>query len=91
MIYCLSNLITVRMQRRKYVIKRIHVNQPNIRANLKDGGNRPVISVVTYKGTQHTQRATIHGPSTIEYSGDGSPLSCGARVWVETKAEVTLE
>ena len=32
----------------------------------------------------------IDGPSKVIYSPD-KPLSCGARVWIETRSEVTLK
>jgi len=65
---------------------RIHVNQHNIRANSK-GACLPVLSVKTYKGNTTCNSVTIHGPSRVVYSPE-HPLSCGARVWIETQAEV---
>lgn len=73
----------------KGTIKRIHVSQPNIRSNLKHGTNLPVFSVVTSKGVVHARRIDIKGRSTICYSPD-KPLSCGARAWIETRAEMEL-
>lgn len=67
--------------------KRIHVNQHNIRANAKDGGDRPVMTVKTYKGNCVCREVEILGPSRLVYSPD-KPLACGAKVWVETDAEV---
>jgi len=69
---------------------RIHVNQHNIRANRKDGGNRPVISAKTYKGNTVGHEVTINGPSRVVYSPE-KPLACGARVWIETEAEVVVK
>lgn len=66
---------------------RIHVNQHNIRANNKDGGDRPVITVKTYKGNTKCNEVRIAGESRVVYS-PGKPLSCGARVWIETDADV---
>lgn len=71
------------------MIKRIHVNQHNIRAN-KDGGNRPVITVKTYNDNQYGHAVEILGPSKVIYSPD-KPLSCGAKVWIETTAEVIIK
>jgi hypothetical protein len=65
---------------------RIHVNQHHIRANAK-GADLPVLTVKTSKGNTKCNRVTIHGPSTVIYSPD-KPLSCGAKVWIETNAEV---
>lgn len=70
-------------------IKRIHVNQYNIRANGKDGESRPVISVKASKGNFYGHVASINGPSKVVYSPH-KPLSCGAKVWIETKAEVII-
>jgi hypothetical protein len=72
------------------MITRIHVNQHHIRANAKDGGDRPVLTVKTYKGNTTCNRVTINGPSEVVYSPD-KPLSCGARVWIETTGEVIPE
>lgn len=63
--------------------KRIHVNQHNIRANGKDNGDRPVITVKTYKDNRYCNQVEILGESKILYRPD-KPLSCGAKVWVET-------
>ena len=68
---------------------RIHVNQHNIRANAK-GADRPLLTVKTYKENVKCNRVAVHGPSTVVYSPD-KPLSCGAKVWIETEAEVTVD
>ena len=73
---------------------RIHVNQHNIRANAK-GADLPVITVKDYRQNRRANRAEIIGPdgsvvAVIVYSPD-KPLSCGARVWVETDLEVRTE
>jgi hypothetical protein len=67
---------------------RIHVNQHNIRANTK-GADLPVLTVKTYKENTKCNEVLVHGPSRVVYSPD-DPLSCGARVWVETEAEVEV-
>jgi len=64
----------------------IHVNQHNIKANAK-GANKPVITVKTYKSNDYCHEAIIEGPCKVVYSPD-KPLSCGARVWIETESEV---
>jgi hypothetical protein len=66
----------------------IHVNQHVIKANAKTGANDPVLTVKTYKSNTYAHEVQIHGPSRVVYSAE-SPLSCGARVWIETEAEVT--
>ena len=67
---------------------RIHVNQHHIKANAK-GADLPVLTVKTYKANTTCNAVTIHGPSTVVYSPD-KPLSCGAKVWIETDAEVEV-
>jgi hypothetical protein len=68
--------------------RRIHVNQHNIRANAK-GADLPVLTIKSSQGNTKCNRVTIHGPSTVVYAPD-KPLSCGAKVWVETDAEITV-
>mgnify|MGYP000429671886 CR=1 FL=1 len=71
------------------MIKRIHINQHNIKANNK-GAARRGITMKTYKDNIKCNRVEIKGPSTLIYSPD-KPLSCGAKVWIETEAEVEYE
>ena len=67
---------------------KIHVNNHNIRANVK-GANLPVLTVKTYKENITCNEVRILGASTVIYSPD-KPLSCGAKVWIETEAEVIV-
>lgn len=67
---------------------RIHVNQHNIKANAK-GARLPVITAKTYKSNTLGYEAQINGPSRVVYSPD-KPLSCGAKVWIETDSEVIV-
>jgi hypothetical protein len=67
----------------------IHVNQHVIKANAKNGTNDPVLTVKTYKENRYAHAVEIRGPSTVLYSPD-KPLSCGAKVWIETYAEVEV-
>ena len=62
----------------------IHVNQHAVRR--RDGR---VITVKTSKSNVYAREVEIHGPSRVVYSPE-KPLKCGARVWVETHAEVTI-
>jgi hypothetical protein len=70
-------------------LKRIHVNQHVIRRNAKTGESAPPLSVKTSKGSLPCSHVVIHGDSVVRYSPD-RPLSCGARVWIETRAGLTL-
>jgi hypothetical protein len=68
-------------------IKRIHVNQQMIRSNKKHGTKENVITIQWRNKSYRVKRARIKGGSTAVYSPD-KPLSCGARVWIETTSEV---
>jgi hypothetical protein len=71
--------------------KRIHVNQHNIRANKKRSGDPlPVVTVKTYKSNDYGFKVEIKGPSEVIYSPD-KPMSCGAKVWIETDSEVIID
>ena len=65
---------------------RIHVNQHKIKANKKHGTNDPVITVKTSKSNTYGHEVKINGSSKVIYSPD-KPLSCGAKVWIETESE----
>jgi hypothetical protein len=67
----------------------IHVNQHVIKANAKTGSTDPVLTVKTYKSNTYAHEVDILGPSKVVYSPD-KPLSCGAKVWIETEAEVVV-
>jgi len=70
------------------MITRIHVNQHHIKANAK-GEDLPVLTVKTYKENRTCNEVLIHGPSRVVYSAD-KPLSCGAKVWIETESLVEV-
>jgi len=67
----------------------IHVNQHIIKKNAKEDTNDPVLTVKTYKSNTYAHEVIIKGNSRVVYSAD-KPLSCGARVWIETEAEVEV-
>ena len=70
--------------------KRIHINRHKIRSNKKNGTKEPVITVKTSKSNNYAHEVEIQGPSKVIYSPD-KPLSCGARVWIETDEKVVLD
>lgn len=70
-------------------IKRIHVNQHMIRRNNTTGEKNNVITVQWRNQSYPVDRVRINGPAETIYSPD-KPLSCGARVWVETRAEIVV-
>lgn len=67
----------------------VHVNQHVIKSNSKTGKTDPVLTVKTYKSNDYASSVTIHGPSRVVYSPD-KPLSCGAKVWIETESKVEI-
>ena len=69
--------------------KYIHINQHVIRRNASNGYNEPVITVKTYKSNDYGHEVIVNGPCKIVYSPD-KPLSCGAKVWIETDASVSV-
>ena len=77
-------------EKRIKMLKRIHVNQHNIRSNKKNGTNKPVITVKTSKSNDYAHNVEVLGPSKVIYRPD-KPLSCGAKVWIETNSEVILK
>jgi len=73
----------------------IHVNQHVIKSNNKNGENEPVLTVKTYKDNKYAHTANIidqngNTIARVVYRPD-SPLSCGARVWIETELEVQAD
>jgi len=72
----------------------IHVNQHVIRRNLKTGDREPVLTCKTYKSNDYAHEAEIldkegNPVAKIIYSPD-KPLSCGARVWIETQNNIRI-
>lgn len=68
---------------------RIHVNQHVIKRNAKAGESEPVLTVKQGRKNTYAHEVEILGPSRVVYSPE-NPLSCGARVWVETESEVVF-
>ena len=69
-------------------VKRIHVNQHNLRANIKDGEDRPIFTCKAGSSNHYGHHVEIHGPSVLIYPAN--PLSCGARAWIETTSPITV-
>ena len=68
---------------------KIHINHHVIKANHKNNKRDPVITVKTYNSNNYGHQVDILGPSKVIYSPD-KPLSCGAKVWIETDSEVIV-
>ena len=72
--------------------KVIHVNQHVIKKNTKTGERKPVLTCKTYKSNDYCHEAIIKDAEGNEvarviYRPD-KPLSCGARVWIETQNDI---
>lgn len=75
--------------------KLIHVNQHVIRKNKKEGTNDPVLTCKTKEGNIYGSEVVIYGQdglpaAKVVYSPE-KPLSCGARVWIETIGKIDVE
>lgn len=69
-----------------------HVDQHIIRRNHKTGERAAPLSVRTYKSHAKANRVEIldkegNVVACVRYEPE-KPLSCGARVWIETQHEV---
>lgn len=67
----------------------IHVNQHVIKHNLKYGVELPPCRVQEGSKSRYCREVQINGPSRMVYHPN-DPLSCGARLWIETDAPVVL-
>lgn len=65
----------------------VHVNQAVIKTNIRKDLREPVLTVKQGKNNTYAMEVDILGPCRVIYSPD-KPLSCGARVWIETESEV---
>lgn len=71
------------------MIKRIHLNQHVIRSNKKNNENNPPLTIKMDGNNIRAYSVEINGPSMVVYSPD-KPLSCGARLWIETESEIVI-
>jgi hypothetical protein len=74
--------------------KIIHVNQHVIKSNSKKGENEPVLTCKTYKENRYASEVEI-----LDKDGEvvakviyrpNNPLSCGAKVWIETNNDINI-
>ncbi len=72
----------------------VNVNRHNVAWNEKHDDKKPVLSVKTYKDTDYGDTVVIYGQDGLEAARlvyrPESPLSCGARVWLETNNNVEV-
>jgi len=71
-------------------IARIHVNQHVIKANAKNGENNPVFTIKQGGKNTYAHNVKVNGEMELVYSPD-KPLSCGAKVWIETRGDITVD
>jgi len=68
--------------------KIIHINQHIIKSNSKTGERKPVITCKTYKENIYGYEVEF-SKGKVVYSPD-KPLSCGAKVWIETEDNIDI-
>lgn len=76
------------------MITRIHVNRNRIGSNAKHGTEMPVIAVKKGSSNRYGNQVDILDTNgdvvaSIIYSPQ-NPLSCGAKVWIQTKNPVVI-
>lgn len=76
------------------MLSKIHINSHNIRSNIK-GSNLPVITVKTSKLNIYGNKVEIldnmnNVIATVIYNPE-KPLSCGAKVWIETQQPILVD
>lgn len=77
----------------KGYIKKLHVDQRIIKHNTKTGEELPPLTIQTSSGPLKASTIGIYVDNVcvaeIKYRPQ-QPLSCGARLWVETEEEVRI-
>ena len=68
----------------------IHINKNIIQYNSKHGVDLPVCRVEEGKKIIYGRSVEILGPSKMVYDPE-NPLRCGAKLWIETEAEIVIE
>jgi hypothetical protein len=71
-------------------IARIHVNQHVIKANAKNGESNPIFTIKQGGSNTYAFNVKVKGEMELVYSPD-KPLSCGAKVWIETRGDIELD
>ena len=66
-------------------LKQIHVHQQRLRA----GEPALIVRIGGRSRSEYFTTVSVAGPATVVQPG--SPLSCGARAWIETTEEVTAQ
>lgn len=90
----LRNAVSATQQKSKQAITKIHVNQHVIKANTKNGASDLPLTVKRGKSNTYGREVEILDDkgdvvAAVVYRPE-HPLSCGARVWIETRNEVVI-
>ena len=76
-------------------LKRVHVNRHTLARNKKHGYADPAIGVEEYgRQKRYGSRVDILHEGVVVASvihREEKPLRCGARCWIETRADVRIE
>lgn len=70
-------------------MKIIHINRNIIQKNAKRGEQEPVVRVEENGVVKYCMEVDIKGPSRMVYRPN-KPRPCGAKLWIETDAEVEM-
>ena len=70
-------------------MKIIHINRNIIQQNAKHDRHEPVVRVEEKGVVQYCMEVEILGPSRMVYRPN-KPRPCGAKLWIETDAEVKM-
>jgi hypothetical protein len=70
-------------------MKIIHINRNIIQKNAKRGEQEPVVRVEENGVVKYCMEVDIKGPSRMVYR-PSKPRPCGAKLWIETDAEVVM-
>ena len=71
-------------------MKYIHINRNVIQHNEKHNRELSVCRVQEGSKARYGSAVEIHGPKSMVYRSE-KPLSCGAKLWIETDSEITIE
>lgn len=74
---------------RSGTIKRIHVDRQVLARNRKQGEDNPAWTIQTSKGSIKCRYWNVVGPCSGKQGA--KPLSCGARMYIETSGQVAYQ
>lgn len=69
----------------------IHVNRNILASNKKHGRDEPAITVRTRSKVLGRGRQVLMLGKSLVVQDEDNPLSCGARVWIETSGMVVID